>query len=240
MGCEEFRAGGAELALGIASAQERAGALAHMERCGECRRHAQQMREVAEALTGLVPPVDPPAGFEARAVAGLVGGSHPVPGGTGSVASPGAGSRPARVRGPALRAAAVAAAVVAAGAGGWLVGTTGSGGAGGNGGAPVAAGHLLTASLVSGQRRVGQVVVSTGSQPWVAMAVEGMADQQWVTCQLRDGHGAMVTVGSFSLAGGHGYWVAPLPDPSMSVTGARLVGAGGQVMAAADIPVSRR
>lgn len=63
--CEEVRELLAELALGIAPGEERARALDHIARCPRCRRRLAELAEVADELLLLVPPAEPPAGFEA-------------------------------------------------------------------------------------------------------------------------------------------------------------------------------
>lgn len=57
-----------ELALGIASEEDRAGALDHMRTCLECRREYDELARVAEALLLVGPTQAPPAGFESRVV----------------------------------------------------------------------------------------------------------------------------------------------------------------------------
>lgn len=55
-----------ELALGIASGDERARALDHLARCPDCRRHLEQLSSLADELLLLAPAQEPPAGFESR------------------------------------------------------------------------------------------------------------------------------------------------------------------------------
>jgi Putative zinc-finger len=63
--CEEVRQLLAELALGIATGEERARALDHVAHCPRCRRRLAELAEVADELLLLAPPAEPPAGFEA-------------------------------------------------------------------------------------------------------------------------------------------------------------------------------
>jgi hypothetical protein len=71
MGCDKFADMAAELALGVLTGRERADALAHLERCDACRETVRQLTMTGEQLLGLLPAVEPPAGFESRAMARL-------------------------------------------------------------------------------------------------------------------------------------------------------------------------
>src|SRR5580693_9607375 len=133
MGCQEFSDVAAELALGVLTGRERAQALAHLDHCASCREEVGQLTATGEGLLGLLPSVEPPAGFETR-VMDRLGLTAPAPspasrsGWTRRLAF--LGRKPARGAGPglarppgrtrrALALAAVTLAVVAAGLGGW-------------------------------------------------------------------------------------------------------------------------
>ncbi|HYZ29006.1 MAG TPA: hypothetical protein VE570_08135 [Thermoleophilaceae bacterium] len=64
-----------EVALGIADGEQRALALEHAARCSDCRRELEELASVADDLVALVPPREPPAGFEDR-VLGRLGLTH--------------------------------------------------------------------------------------------------------------------------------------------------------------------
>jgi len=64
--CEDIREITAELALGIASGEERARVLAHASHCRDCRRELEQLTTVVDDLLLVAPEEDPPAGFEQR------------------------------------------------------------------------------------------------------------------------------------------------------------------------------
>jgi hypothetical protein len=72
-GCAEVRELIPELAIGIASGEDRARALQHLSRCPECRRELEQMSEVADELLLLAPDREPPLGFETRVLGELSG-----------------------------------------------------------------------------------------------------------------------------------------------------------------------
>jgi putative zinc finger protein len=71
MTCEEARELAPELALGIATGEERADALRHLAGCAACRRALEELSEVADELLMLVPEHEPPAGFESGVLEGL-------------------------------------------------------------------------------------------------------------------------------------------------------------------------
>jgi hypothetical protein len=153
---------------------------------------------------------------------------------------------PANVRGigtarslrrPRVAAFALAAAclAVAVGIGGWAIGHHDSSPRH----APVAsAGHATVANLVADHRTVGQVVVTGGGEPWVSMAMNTTFGDQQVTCQLREQNGKTVTLGSFKLKNGYGYWAAPIPVTTSPVVAAQLVGAHGATLATAKVSVA--
>ena len=97
--CQDVRDLLPELAAGVASGEQRAGALAHLTGCPECRRELQEAATlVDELMLALAPEHEPPAGFESRVLAAL-----PVP-------------RPRHRRRPTRRLAVRAAAAVLAAA----------------------------------------------------------------------------------------------------------------------------
>jgi hypothetical protein len=69
--CAEIREITAELALGIASGEERARALAHAAQCRACRHELEQLTKVVDDLLLVAPEEDPPAGFEERVLAAI-------------------------------------------------------------------------------------------------------------------------------------------------------------------------
>lgn len=219
MECERLREQGAELALGVLPARERAEAVAHLDRCPDCCEHVERLAAVSDGLLALLPEAEPPVGFESRVVRAL--GAAPTP----------------KPRGRRLRLAAAAmAATLACGFGGWAVATVVEG-------APAAVsqrtnGGLREAALTSAGHEVGRVFAYTGGQGWVYMAVDlPSAGRGPVRCVLVHADGSTVALGSFPLKDGYGYWGSPAPA-GPSVTGARLVGPDGNVLATARFATS--
>lgn len=243
--CEWLRAVADELALGILPGQERAEAIAHLDRCPTCREHVEQLTLVGDGLLSLLPGSEPPAGFETR-VTDRLGLNQP--------------RRQRRPRaGVAVAAAAVAA--VGFGFGGWAVGTAieGASAPTSRSSEPRGAEHgLLEASLLApDDRPVGRIFAYTGSPGWIYMSVhlgpdgsgsDSRADDESeaadsrdeyaetgrVSCRLERTDGTSVNIGEFSLDdAGRGYWGAPTRVDPESVSGARLLAADGSVLATA-------
>jgi hypothetical protein len=225
MNCEELAAVDAELALGVADARARATAFRHLEECPSCRRRVQRLSEVPEGLTELVPPVEPSLGFESRVMSQLRREPSRAAGVTGIA---GASGRRVKV------AAAIVVLVLGAGTAGWLVGTSG-----GTARVPTVVpattnGPPVTADLVGQHGTIGQVVLTAGQDPWLSMAVRDEVDEEWVRCQAVEGSGRVLTLGSFPVVGGYGYWASALPGGT-TVRAVRLVGRSGAVLATADV-----
>jgi hypothetical protein len=66
MSCAEMADVAAELALGVLIGRERAVAVAHLDNCDACREDVRQLMATGEQLLELLPPAEPPAGFETR------------------------------------------------------------------------------------------------------------------------------------------------------------------------------
>ena len=77
MTCAHLHDVAAELALGVLSGRERATAIAHLEQCRACREEVRQLMVVGGLFPELLPPVEPPAGFETRVLQLLRGSAQP-------------------------------------------------------------------------------------------------------------------------------------------------------------------
>ena len=198
-----------EVALGAASAEDRADVLAHVERCAGCAALLRSMTDVGDGLAALVPPMEPPPGFEARVLS--------------AIRERGGRDRPAlgqRLRSRPLAVAAAVAAAVALAAGGWLVGETTS--------APSST--AVTSALVSRQGAAGTVVLVSGVRPWISMTFHAGSTSGSVECEVQDASGRLVTLGTFPIVHGYGSWAGPLPQGT-TVRGAWVVTPGGRMLA---------
>lgn len=210
--CEESVELGAEVALGVAGAEDRAAVLSHVEHCASCATSLQSMTDVADSLATAVPPATPPAGFEARVLGAITKAAAPV-------------RRPTpweRLRARPVALAAAVAVASALGAGGWLVAESTSG----------PPGSVISAILVSHRTAVGQVVVVPGTDPWISMTVHARATSTLVRCDVEADNGTVRTLGTFTVVDGYGYWAAPLPHGT-SVRAAMLVMPNGKLLATA-------
>jgi hypothetical protein len=204
--CTRCRELAPELALGLLDGHERAEALAHLERCPPCRDEVAGLAGLHDRLRALVPPVEPPAGFEER-VLRRIGPVRP----------------PRRLPGWG-RVAAAAALVGAVFALGWLAGSASTG----TPGAPVVAAPLLV-----GDRHVGDVLVDR-SRPDLLSVYLDVPRPGRLTCDLlrKDGTVAASTV--YDAEGGTEWWgVARPPDAVASV---RIADATGGVVASGEVP----
>lgn len=219
MECERLRELDAELALGVLPARERAEAVAHLDRCPDCREHVERLTVVGDGLLALLPDAEPPVGFESRVVRSL-----------------GAAPAPKKGRGHRLRlAAAAVAAALACGFGGWAIGTVVEAAP-----PPVSQhtdGALREAALVADGHEVGRIYVHAGDDGWVYMSVDldGIGRGP-VRCLLVHADGSTAPVGSFPLKDGYGSWGAPAATGPTPPTGARLTAPDGTVLATATFP----
>ncbi|GHI09029.1 hypothetical protein AQI88_12310 [Streptomyces cellostaticus] len=241
--CEKLREIGAELALGVLPGRERAAAVAHLDRCADCREHVEQLTLVGDRLIGLLPDGEPPVGFEtrvARRLAQDAAAHERRPNARASgLAHQGLRGRARRAR---LRIAALASALaIAFGFAGWAIGTavqevTASPPAAVES-EPMLVGDMTSAG--DGGQPVGEVYAHPGTPGWVFMAVAlagpGTPYSGKVTCLLEHSDGTTVRVGAFHLRDGHGDWGASTAVDPAAVSGARIVSSDGTVLASARL-----
>src|SRR5688500_16102536 len=71
MRCREVRELAPDLALGDLAGSDRAGVMAHLATCQECRRYVDELASSADALLILAPEAEPSEGFESRVLAAV-------------------------------------------------------------------------------------------------------------------------------------------------------------------------
>ena len=259
MSCAELADAAAELALGVLTGRERAEALAHLDHCEACREHVRQLTMTGEELLGLLPPREPPAGFETRVMErlGLSVPEHQPAGRIGPISrfrrlfGKPAGSHAGATGGTAGRAGRKPAGL---GRGTWLGGSprrllaatavllaviaAGLGGWGLRATTSPGTAPLSSAALVSASdHTVGQLFYYDGNPQWVYMSVN-LAGNRTVLCQLESTDGQFTTVGSFRLNDGFGTWATSATVSHGDLAGARLLAMDGTVLATATLPAT--
>jgi hypothetical protein len=213
--CQEL---GPELAMGLVTGQERATALAHLQDCADCREHLAALTRLHDRLRGLIPPAEPPVGFETAVLARL-------------------GHRPAWARTPGRRLALAAGSVLAAAGllvaafvGGWT-----ARGASGAARPPVVSAPVLTASLRQDHREVGRLFLDRGNRPWLSVYLEAPDDRAPFTCTLLRADGTVAGRAPVPVVGDDAYWGGPVADPA-EITVVRISDATGATVAIARLP----
>ena len=262
MTCAHVHDVAAELALGALTGRERAGAIAHLERCRVCREDVRQLMATGGQLLELLPPAAPPAGFETRVLQRLgtpaspegQSGPRPLPwaedehrprrrgpptdSGRPCRDRPSSGTGTGTATGPGgTRPPGRVRRALAATAMGLAVIAAGLGGwriAVGASPSSSAAARLTSASLLSATRgSVGNVFLYSGKPRWLYMDVNLGSGNDSVTCQVVGEDGRASTIGSFRLEDGYGAWGSPDTGNVGVPTGARLLAANGTVLATA-------
>lgn len=222
--CRDVRALVPELALGVATGEERARALEHLAGCLGCRRELDELTEVADALLLAGPRAEPPVGFESRVVDRVTGGGAAAP------------RRRWRRAGAWLAAAALGAAVAV----GAVFLATGEqrefaesyrralAQAEGSyfGGLPL---------LTRDGTQAGHVFGYEGSPPWVVVIVTG-APSGTYDAQIETLEGKTVPLGSFQVAEGRGSFGTTLPLELSDVAALRVEARDGPTMLIAKAP----
>ncbi|GGN49252.1 hypothetical protein GCM10011579_002810 [Streptomyces albiflavescens] len=239
MTCEKLRELGAELALGVLPARERAGAVAHLDHCADCREYIEQLTLAGDGLVGLLPGREPPVGLETRVTQALTQAAARE----GRLPARGSGIARMGLRGRVrLRvASAVAALVLAVGFGGWAVGTVIEEATAGSAQSTENEAGLLEGGLTSAhapKRPTGEIYAYPGSPGWMYMKVNlaaaGTPYTGQVTCLLAHSDGTVDLVGNFTLREGYGFWGGPASVDPSKLSSARLTSPDGTVLATAQ------
>ncbi len=211
-GCASCRDLAPELAMGLVTGRERATAVAHLQECADCRRHLASLTRLHDEVRSMVPPVDPPVGFEARVLARI-------------------GRRRSARRWPWI--AAAAAVVVAA----FLAGAAVAARTAAPAPAPLAAGvqTVLAAPLVAGGRDVGHVYVHE-NRSWLYMYLEDAPDTGPLRCAVLRRDGSVADTAPLRLVDGDAVWGGPIPAEGTVPAAVQVTDAAGTVVAIAQLP----
>ncbi|MDP9223158.1 MAG: zf-HC2 domain-containing protein, partial [Actinomycetota bacterium] len=204
--CNEVRELAPELALGIASGEDRARALDHLSSCPQCGSIVQEMSDVSDELLLAAPAHEPPVGFESRMIDRYRAGLRKKPrlalilAAAALLLGVGAGGTYLAVR-PDVRFAHHYQSVFAAAQGE----------------------YFASSPLYSGERAMGQAFAYQGSPSWVFVVLDGASpgDQYAVKLVTRNGH--EIELGSFTATPGTTSWGRALPVDLRSVSTLRLI-----------------
>lgn len=219
--CREVRDLAAEVALGIATGEERARVLQHIAGCTGCREEIAELAQVADSLLLLAPEEEPPSGFESRVLR--------------SIDQP---RRSSRRRVVLMGAAACLALVVGAGAVSLalaedrrLAGHYRKALAGANGD------YFGVVDLFDeGGEEAGHVFVYEGDPSWVFMSFSEVEMPGEYRMQVVTREGERLTGGFFDLTAEHKSWGAELPVDLDEVATIRCVRRGGAAVMVARLP----
>lgn len=223
MGCDRVREMAPELALDIATGQERDAALRHLTGCPECRRLVSELSTVGDDLLLLAPPHEPPLGFESRVLEAL------------DVPTRRRASGLVRRRRRWVTAVAVAASLAVAaalGGGSALLATAADRRLAESYRAVLSEGQgsfFAAAALQGSGGRVGTVFGYQGRPSWIMVTLQPPVDEERsfeVRVVTRDG--GSIALGDAVLGGDNQAWGRQIPVGLSVVYELRFVGADGQ------------
>ena len=230
--CDEVRELMGELALDVAVGEERARALSHVAGCARCRRDLDELSEVADQLLLLVPPQEPPPGFESRVIERVAPAREPDARRKESFLS--------RWR-AALVLAPVAAALAAVVAGVGVYRATADD-------RELGVLYRQTLEVADGKAfgalplhrrdgtRGGHVFGYEGEPSWLFVLVSRGDGSGRFTVDLDTRRGTRVRLGSFEVKNGRGTFGVLLPVSLFDVARVRVVDAGGRAVLSAEAP----
>ncbi|HYI45571.1 MAG TPA: zf-HC2 domain-containing protein [Actinomycetota bacterium] len=193
--CKEVRDLAPELALNIASGEDRARALDHIATCPECRRFVDELATAADEVLILAPEREPTVGFEKRVLSAIDE------------------RKPVRRRWAFAAAATLVAAALGAGAVFWstadereLAGSVRSALA-------EADGKYFSVLPMhdSSGAKVANVFAYEGHPSWVFVVWEEPLDRDTMTIQAHLVDGDKLALGTFDSDGTKRTWGSPLP-----------------------------
>jgi Putative zinc-finger len=212
--CDEVRELAPELALGIASGEERARALEHLAVCPACRAFVEEMSDVSDELLLLAPALEPPVGFESRMI----------------------DSYRARRKKPRLAMVLAAAALLLfAGAGATYLALRHDVRFADHYRKVFAAAqgqYFASSPLYSGDRPLGQAFAYQGSPSWVFVVLDGANTAHNYRVKLVTRNGTEIPLGSFTRTVGTTSWGKALPVDLRSVWTVRVVPDRGSTLEA--------
>lgn len=219
--CEEIQFLASEVALGIASGDERALVLAHARSCSDCRRIFEEMSETADALLLLGPLTEPASGFESSVLARMQ--AKPRPAGR------------MRVK---LIAAALASLVVTGAAAFWITAEDRKVATYYRDALAQANGRYFGVVPLQGAdgTRTGHMFAYEGRPTWVFLIFATPLEPGRYEAELETPGGAIRSLGSFEIAAGDVTWGRDLPVGLRSVRTVRVLDDEGAIAVSATFP----
>jgi hypothetical protein len=219
--CEQFDDAVDQLAVGALVEPERSAMLTHAASCPSCEANLNALAGLADRLLLLAPELEPPAGFEAAAVARMQ-----------TAAAPSATTKADEPRRPRWRwmAAVAAAAVVALLAAGVLV--VGRATQHPAATATVSRGEIVTPTGAD----IGTAAIYARPVPYVLLNLYAQPRGGRLSCELQTAKGRRMVVGSWDYEDVRGgVWASGIDRSLTAAVLMRIVDQQGTVMATASL-----
>lgn len=219
--CDDVKVLASEVALGIASGDERALVLAHSKSCGECRRAVEELSETADALLLLGPLHEPESGFESTVLAKIQSAQR----------------HPTRLR-ARLLAVAAAAMLVTGGIAFWITSDDRSVAAHYRDALAVADGKYfgVVPLRASNGDSAGHLFAYEGDPTWVFLIFDAPLEPGRYTAELETRDGEVLIFGTAEIGSGDVTWGREIPVNLREVTAVRMTDDAGVPAVEAAFP----
>lgn len=219
--CDEVRLLAPEVALGIASGDERALVLAHVRSCSDCRQMVEELAATADALLLLGPQHEPASGFESTVLATMKSEQRPR----------------TRLRSKVIATAAASALIVGAVAF-WITSDD----------RRVATHYRDALAEANGKyfgvvplreqsgERAGHMFAYEGEVPWVFLIFTTPLEPARYDAELETLGGRIYSLGTFQITAGDVTWGRDLPVGLRDVHTVRVLDDAGAVALRATFP----
>lgn len=219
--CDEVQLLAPEVALGIASGDERALVLAHTRSCADCRRMMEELAVTADALLLSGPLHEPASGFESTVLARMDYEQRPS----------------SRMRSKLVAVAAAAALAVGAVAF-WITSDDRRLATHYRDALAEANGKYfgVVGLWAPGGERVGHMFAYAGDVPWVFLIFTTPLEPALYEAELETPGGRVYSLGTFEITSGHVTWGRDLPVELRDVRTVRILDDTGIVAVRATFP----